>query len=303
MIDVIIPAYNAHRTIGRTLNSIASQVNKDDLKVYIINDGSDNDYSEFVNIYANILDIVEIDIVNSGPGVARQVGLDNSSNEYIIFIDADDLLYNNHSIMDLLSIIPKADVSQGYFIEKKEDKSRVLEPQYCYLHGKMFRRSVIERYNIAFDKSKRLCGDMYEDSSFNQLYLLCSSNIATTNEKVYVYEYNENSLTNKDVDAVNNLINYVYSMTWLAKEVKKRNLSNLHDIGWHFCIISYHCYFNYLLHPLECEFVFKEMKLIKKMYKEYITNISYDEQLRIYKLFNYPVIPNITFFDFMEKIL
>lgn len=39
MIDIIIPAYNAHKTIDKTIESISKQINKNDLKIYIINDG------------------------------------------------------------------------------------------------------------------------------------------------------------------------------------------------------------------------------------------------------------------------
>ena len=49
-------------------------------------------------------------------------------------------------------------------------------------------------------------------------------------------------------------------------------------------------------------FVFTEMSQIKKMYKKYIDKLPYDEQLSIYKLFDYPVIPTISFYDFMDKI-
>ena len=47
MIDVIIPAYNSQDTIIRTLSSIAMQLNRDELKVTIVNDGG-NDYKDIV---------------------------------------------------------------------------------------------------------------------------------------------------------------------------------------------------------------------------------------------------------------
>ena len=56
MIDVIIPAYNSHSTITRTLSSIAMQLNKDEIKVTIVNDGG-NDYKEIVKIFEPLLDI------------------------------------------------------------------------------------------------------------------------------------------------------------------------------------------------------------------------------------------------------
>ena len=173
MIDIIIPAYNAFETIGSTLGSIAKQINKESLKVYIINDGSTKSYDYIIKNYEKLLDITEITIENSGPGAARQVGVDSSNNEFIVFMDADDTLSNEYSLLNLINIINEADLAQGHFLEKRESDSRDLEPQYCYLHGKMYRRSINEKNNIIFDSKRRYNGDIYEDSSFNQLYSLC----------------------------------------------------------------------------------------------------------------------------------
>jgi glycosyltransferase involved in cell wall biosynthesis len=51
MLDVIIPAYNAHKTIGQTIDSIVVQTYKDKTKITIVNDCSEKDYSEFVEKY------------------------------------------------------------------------------------------------------------------------------------------------------------------------------------------------------------------------------------------------------------
>ena len=303
MIDNIIPAYNAFETIGKTLNSITKQVNRASLNVYIINDGSEKSYDYIIANYTSLINITEIKIKNSGPGFARQVGLDVSSNEFIVFMDADDTLPDEDSLLNLISIISEADLAQGSFLEKTETDSRVLEPQYCYLHGKMYRRSVIQKNNIKFDETRRYDGDIYEDCSFNILYTLCCNKIATTNEVVYVYEYNPNSITKFNKDVSKHLRNYVDAMTWLGKEINKRELKKEHDIAWNFCMICFHSYFNYLLSEERSNFVFTEMSQIKKMYKKYIDNLPYDEQLSIYKLFDYPVIPTISFYDFMNKIL
>lgn len=303
MIDIIIPAYNAFETIGKTLNSIAKQVNRNSLNVYIINDGSEKSYDYIINNYISLVNITEIKIANSGPGFARQVGLNSSNNEFIVFMDADDTLPSDDALLNLISIISEADLAQGYFLEKTETDSRVLEPQYCYLHGKMYRRSIIDKNNITFDTTRRYDGDIYEDCSFNILYTLCCNKIATTSEVVYVYEYNPNSITKLNKDVSKHLKNYIDAMTWLAKEIIKRDIKKEHDIAWNFCMICFHSYFNYLLSEEKSSFVFTEMAQIKKMYKKYIDKLSYEEQLSIYKLFDYPVIPSISFYDFMNRIL
>lgn len=302
MIDIIIPAYNAFETIGKTLTSIAKQINRNSLNVYIINDGSEKSYDYIISNYTSLINITEITIENSGPGVARQVGLDVSNNEFIVFIDADDILPHDDSLLNLISIINEADLAQGYFIQKTETESKVLEPQYCYLHGKMYRRSVINKNNIMFDSTRRYGGDIYEDCSFNILYTLCCNKIATTNAEVYIYEYNPNSITRANNDESKHLRNYIDAMTWLQKEISKRNLEKEYDIAWNFYMICFHSYFNYLLTEEKSDFVFSEMSQIKKMYKKYIDKLPYEEQLSIYKLFNYPVIPTISFYDFMDKI-
>ena len=55
MIDIIIPAYNAHNTIKKTLISICMQTVKDKINVYIIDDCSNEDYKEIINIFSTNL--------------------------------------------------------------------------------------------------------------------------------------------------------------------------------------------------------------------------------------------------------
>lgn len=72
MIDVIIPAYNSQDTIIRTLSSIAMQLNRNRLKVTIVNDGGNN-YKDIVDTFSKIIDVREIGYEeNRGPGYARQ---------------------------------------------------------------------------------------------------------------------------------------------------------------------------------------------------------------------------------------
>ena len=59
MIDVIIPAYNSHKTIIKTLASIVMQINKDELKVTIVNDGG-KDYKDIIDAFSNFIDIQEL---------------------------------------------------------------------------------------------------------------------------------------------------------------------------------------------------------------------------------------------------
>ena len=85
MIDVIIPAYNAHDTLFQTLANLAIQTIKDKMIVYIIDDNSNKNYHDIVLFFKDKLKIIELRTPkNGGPGKARQFGIDNSKSEYII---------------------------------------------------------------------------------------------------------------------------------------------------------------------------------------------------------------------------
>ena len=114
MIDVIIPAYNSHDTIVKTLASLVMQLNRDELIVTIVNDGG-KDYKEIVENFKPYLNIQEIGYKeNRGPGHARQFGVDNTSADFITFIDADDTFYEACSL-SLLSQ-PIKDTSTKFVI-------------------------------------------------------------------------------------------------------------------------------------------------------------------------------------------
>ena len=103
MIDIIIPAYNAHNTIKKTLISICMQTVKDKINVYIIDDCSNEDYKEIINIFKDKINIKYYKLKeNSGPGVARQYGLEHSNGEYIYFLDADDMFMDIYSLENLV---------------------------------------------------------------------------------------------------------------------------------------------------------------------------------------------------------
>ena len=73
MIDVIIPAYNSQDTIIRTLASITMQLNRDELKVTIVNDGG-KDYKDIVDTFKNVIDVQEIGYeTNRGPRLCKTI--------------------------------------------------------------------------------------------------------------------------------------------------------------------------------------------------------------------------------------
>ncbi len=86
-ISVIIPFYKEVRWLLEALESVYNQTYSD-IEVLLINDGSQEDISIVKLKYPSI---VLITIKNSGPGIARNVGIELAKGEYIAFLDSDDL--------------------------------------------------------------------------------------------------------------------------------------------------------------------------------------------------------------------
>ena len=213
-------------------------------------------------------------------------------------MDADHVLYDNHSVEKLYNMIKKQDMVIGAIQIEEENETIIDYDHEGCLHGKMYRRSIIEKNNIKFNNLRH-----HEDNAFNQLYVMCCDNIAFIEDIVYIYKFNPNSITRSGKETEKqSLMEYIDSMTWLCKEINKRNIKDKYDIGRRLCLIAYYCYFNYLLDTKEFAFVYNKMTKIKEMYNKYINELSYEDKLYLYKNFDYPVIPTITFFDFMEKI-
>ncbi len=88
-ISIIIPAYNAEKTIGETVDSVQNQT-LSDWELIIINDGStDNTLSILNPIKDSRIKIFSYP--NAGVAVARNRGISKARGNYIAFLDADDL--------------------------------------------------------------------------------------------------------------------------------------------------------------------------------------------------------------------
>ena len=89
MFSVVIPLYNKEDCIEKTLHSVLNQSYLN-FEVIIVDDGSTD---QSVEIVSSINDqrIRLITQPNGGPSAARNTGIQNSSGDFIAFIDADDI--------------------------------------------------------------------------------------------------------------------------------------------------------------------------------------------------------------------
>lgn len=182
MISVIIPAYNAARTIRRCIQSVLDQTYTE-WEMIIVDDGSKDDTLDICQSYDDSR-IRFLHKENGGVSSARNHGLKFAQGDYIAFIDSDDFIeadYLEHLSQGLDYDI----VISGFCYENTPESSSfhlklanreavgrelsklINADQLCYPWGRLFKRSIIETYHIRFDEAMRFA----EDNVFNWEYL------------------------------------------------------------------------------------------------------------------------------------
>ena len=183
LVSIIVPVYNSEHWLDRCVKSILGQTYHN-IKIILIDDGSQDGSAALCDEYAAEYEKVNvIHQQNLGAGSARNAGLQYADGEYICFVDSDDWI-EPVLVERLVSGIADADVSIcGYSISDDSETDsdskgtvscdrldvlkRMLMPGYppeeaCYgyLWNKLFKKSIIEKYDITFNNSYIMWEDM-----------------------------------------------------------------------------------------------------------------------------------------------
>lgn len=104
MISVIMTAYNAARTIDAAIQSVLNQTYQD-FELIICDDASSDNTQDILDKYRTNSQIKLLrNTQNQGPGPSRDAAIDQSSGEWITFLDADDI-YDKQRLEVLLPLI------------------------------------------------------------------------------------------------------------------------------------------------------------------------------------------------------
>ena len=92
-VSIIVPVYNAEKTIERCLDSILKQITTYKYEIIVIDDGSTDNSLKKIEEYKRFIKIIKQS--NGGPGKARNRGIKEAQAPFLLFVDSDDYVANN----------------------------------------------------------------------------------------------------------------------------------------------------------------------------------------------------------------
>lgn len=92
LISIITPIYNVEEYLPRCLDSIIGQTYSN-IEIILVDDGSPDNAGAICDEYATKDERIQVfHTPNSGVAKARQLGVESSTGDYIVFVDPDDWL-------------------------------------------------------------------------------------------------------------------------------------------------------------------------------------------------------------------
>lgn len=92
-VSVIIPVYNAEKSLAECMESLVRQsLEKDAFEVIAIDDGSKDKSVEICKLYQGKCNLSILQQENNGVSVARNNGIKHAKGKYLLYLDSDDTL-------------------------------------------------------------------------------------------------------------------------------------------------------------------------------------------------------------------
>lgn len=330
-IDVIIPAYNTtDDNLFKCLASVACQSISKEILVTIVDDSSEREnYAEVAKLFEKQLEIQIVKTpANGGCGVARQCGIDHTSNPYFTFLDTDDTLNGAFALEALrLGIESKEanyNVCVGNFDEVQYNPTYgpIVIPHdndFTWMHGKLYRRSYIDVQNIRFHETSRA----NEDGGFNSIIKLMvdkDNQVKFIPARVYYWHENSASITRANncnyaygTSKRDSFFGYAENQIYAIKEVYKRQPNNPNLLPYSVtCMVNLYTYYLEVYEKFPenapqnlewCKWFYNEIykdlevpdEMFKRIYFECLRN-KYQSNTFI------GVVPELTFADFLKLL-
>ena len=229
-ISIIIPVYNSAEYLPTCLDSVLAQTYQN-LEIILVEDGSSDNSPHICEEYAERDPRIHlINGAHSGPGAARNQGINAATGTYIVFVDSDDicepklietLLTNIPDESNSMAICgirltdengnPTGEFMENYRVLSAHDYvSDILSvwkanPLCGGVYSKLYRREILQNNKVLFEENTTYA----EDFCFNLKCLQYVGKIVILPDLLYRYRFGrKGSLTEK------NLLESEFSSLW-----------------------------------------------------------------------------------------
>ena len=240
-ISIIIPVYNAGRSILRCLKSVARQ-SFTDYEVIVLDDGSKDGSGELAGKYIARDEVLSsrarvISKENSGVADTRNYGITLAKGEYLSFIDQDDFIAKDYlekyyaaacsggadaKLVDIVVGGYERVASDGRIITRVVPKKSawagyIVTAPWAHL----FRTEFIRENGIEFLKNK-----IGEDVYFNVVALNRGARVEVIDNAGYKWYYNDASVSNSVQNTFRDEVDVIYLMDSIYEAVSSDGVSD-----------------------------------------------------------------------------
>lgn len=321
-VSVIVPVYNVEKFIDKCVQSIIDQT-MTDIEVVLVDDGStDNSLARCKRWAKNDARVKAYHQENQGVSVARNLGIEKSTGEYIAFIDSDDwiepnyleVLYNaaskkkaDISICGFYFDYPDEVVARGHFEKDMEFNGRdeisqiqiqILAKNMSKIKNnsgdrigapwcKLFNASFIKENNLSFVPNLKRSQDVV----FNLYALEQANKIVYTNQPLYHYLINPDSVCVKFSKSILTNVNaYLKEIGKFIAKYHKADAVFRDAYNTKVCTSVYKCMFQYFFdenYPGTKADMKRELDayLDQEVFKKGLKNVKYQNLDKTEKVF------------------
>ena len=242
LISVIIPVYKVEKYLNQCIESVVAQSYRN-LEIILVDDGSPDRCPEICDMWAKKDARVRvIHKKNGGVSDARNVGLDESRGEYVLFVDSDDLiapelveeLYlcckENNVKLSMCSIL---DFSGEKSLQKQtHGRVSVLSARYVCEHFFDFGASSLcaKIYHCSLIKNVRLVLNrrIGEDATFNFPLFYGQKMVSYVHKPMYFYRrYAESTTGSYNVHFFDELLTFDDILSFCKKNGDERIFNSM----------------------------------------------------------------------------
>ena len=207
LLSIIIPVYNLpQKLLQECINSIlAIGLEQSTYEIIIVDDGSAEQIRWIKTNYpANNIKLIEQP--NSGPGGARNTGIETAQGKYIQFVDGDDTLTNHQASKQCLALLEKESPDILRFKHQRGINARQKKVRFGNtISGALFmknnnlpagvwcyyiKRELLIRKNIRFSTNI-----YHEDEEFSTIVHYHAKTLIESNALIYNYRKRKDSIT------------------------------------------------------------------------------------------------------------